>query len=104
MDYIAAQVFLDEKHERPEYISTNNNNNYIFSEINKYNIVITVFPDKEYGIFSAVIVVRNILYSFPNIRIGLIVSISGGALSQKYNICLGDIVINAPRDRKGSIF
>lgn len=27
-EYVAAQAFLDERHERPEYVSTNDNNDY----------------------------------------------------------------------------
>ena len=27
-EYVAAQAFLDEKHERLEYVSTNDNNDY----------------------------------------------------------------------------
>jgi hypothetical protein len=44
------------------------------------------------------------LYSFPNIRIGLIVGIGGGALSLKYNIRLSDIVVSASSDGKGGVF
>lgn len=44
------------------------------------------------------------LYSFPNIRIGLIVGIGGGAPSQKHDIRLGDIVVSAPPYGKGGVF
>jgi nucleoside phosphorylase len=44
------------------------------------------------------------LHSFPNIRIGLMVGIGGGAPSPKHDIRLGDIVVSAPRDEKGGVF
>ncbi|KAH8585617.1 hypothetical protein B0O99DRAFT_707593 [Bisporella sp. PMI_857] len=71
-EYVAAQAFLDEKHERPEHVFTNNNNNYTLSKVGRHNIVIAVLPDREYGTFSAAIVAKNMLHSFPNIKIGLI--------------------------------
>ncbi|XTI85085.1 hypothetical protein V2W45_1466039 [Cenococcum geophilum] len=61
-------------------MSFSNNNSYIVGKIRKYSIVITILPDGEYGIASVANIARDILYSFPNIRIGLIVGISGGAL------------------------
>jgi nucleoside phosphorylase len=103
-EYVAAQAFLDEKHERPEYISPHDNNDYILGKIRKHNIIIAVLPYGEYGISSIIGVAKDILNSFPNIRIGLIVGISGGTLSRKHDIRLGDIVISASSDGKGSMF
>jgi len=104
MKYVAAQAFLDKKHKWPEYISPNNNNNYILGRVGKHNAVIAVLPNGEYGISSAASVARDMLHSFPNVRIGLMVGISGGALSPKHNIRLGDIVVSAPCDGNGSMF
>jgi nucleoside phosphorylase len=44
------------------------------------------------------------MHSFPNIRIGLMVGIGGGAPSPKHDIRLGDIVVSAPREGKGGLF
>ncbi|KAJ5531396.1 hypothetical protein N7527_004789 [Penicillium freii] len=41
------------------------------------------------------------LYTFPNIRIGLMVGIGGGALNQQHDVRLGDIVVSSPRNGKG---
>jgi len=82
-EHVAAQVFLDEKHERPEFVSTNDNNYYTLGKIGKHNAVIAVLPDGEYGTSSAASLARDMLHSFPNIRIGLMVGIGGGAPSQK---------------------
>jgi nucleoside phosphorylase len=96
--------FIDEKHEGHEYMSVNNNNDYTLDKIGSHNVVIAVLPDSKYGISSAASVVRDILYSFPNVRISLMVGISGGVPSPKYDICLGDIVVSAPRDGNGGVF
>jgi nucleoside phosphorylase len=103
-EYVAAQAFLDEKHERPEYGSTNDNNDYTLGKVGKHNVVIAVLPDGEYGTSSAASVARDMLHSFPNVRIGLMIGIGGGAPSRKHDIRLGDIVISASRDEKGGVF
>ncbi|KAL6692003.1 hypothetical protein J3F84DRAFT_403077 [Trichoderma pleuroticola] len=103
-EYVAAQAFLDEKHEGPEYVSPNDNNDYTLGKIGKHNVVTAVLPGGEYGIASAAIVARDMLHSFPNVRIGLMVGIGGGAPSQKHDIRLGDIVVSVPRDGKGGVF
>ncbi|KAH0547754.1 hypothetical protein FGG08_000011 [Glutinoglossum americanum] len=103
-EYVAARAFLDEKHEGPESVSLNDNNDYTLGKFGKHNVVIAVLPEGEYGISSAVGVARDMLHSFPNIRIGLMVGIGGGAPSPKHDIRLGDIVVSAPRDGKGGVF
>ncbi|KAH8701007.1 nucleoside phosphorylase domain-containing protein, partial [Talaromyces proteolyticus] len=104
MECVAAQAFLDEKHKGPEYLSQNDNNDYTLGRIGKHNVVIAVLPDGEYGTSSAASVARDMLHSFPNVRIGLMVGIGGGAPSRKHDIRLGDIVVSAPRDGKGGVF
>jgi nucleoside phosphorylase len=93
-EYVAAQAFLDEEHEGPEYMSPNDNNDYILGKVGKHNVVIAILPDREYGTSSAAGVARDMLHSFPNVRIGLMVGIGGGAPSPKHDIRLGDIVIS----------
>jgi nucleoside phosphorylase len=102
-EYVAAQAFLDEKHEPPNYVALNDNNDYTLGKVGKHNVVIAVLPDGEYGTSSAASVARDMLSSFPNVRIGLMVGIGGGAPSRKHDIRLGDIVVSAPRDGKGSV-
>jgi nucleoside phosphorylase len=101
---VAAEAFLDEEHEEPEYISPNDNNNYTLGRIGKHNVVIAVLPSGEYGTTSAAIVARDMLHSFPNIRIGLMVGIGGGAPSPNHDIRLGDIVVSEPRGGIGGVF
>jgi hypothetical protein len=49
-------------------------------------------------------IVRDILYSFLNICIRLIVGISSSALSPNYNIYLGDIMVSSRNGGKGRVF
>jgi nucleoside phosphorylase len=103
-EYVAAQAFLDEIHEGPEYLSSNDNNDYTLGRVGKHKVVIAVLPDGEYGISAATGVAKDMSHSFPNVRIGLMVGIGGGAPSRKHDIRLGDIVVSAPRDGKSGVF
>ena len=103
-EYVAAQVFLDEKHDPPESVYPHDDNDYTLGRIGKHNVVIAVLPNGEYGISSATGVARDMLHSFPNIRIGLMAGIGGGAPTFKHDIRLGDIVVSAPCDGKGGVF
>lgn len=96
IEYVAAQAFLDEKHERPEYVSPNDNNDYTLGKIGRHNVVIAVHPSGEYGISSTASVARDMLHSFSNVRIGLLVGIGGGAPSPRHDIRLGDVVVGVP--------
>lgn len=103
-EYVAAQVFLDEKHEPPEYMPPNDHNDYTLGKLGKHNVVIAVLPNGEYGLSSATSIARDMLHSFPNVRIGLMVGIGGGAPSLKNDIRLGDVVVSVPRGGMGSVF
>jgi nucleoside phosphorylase len=103
-EYVAAQAFLDERHEEPEDVTTHDDNNYTLGRVGKHNIVIAVLPDGEYGISCATSVAKDMRHSFPNVRIGLMVGIGGGAPSRKHDIRLGDIVVSTPRDGNGGVF
>lgn len=103
-EYVAAQAFLDNKHDRPEYREPHDNNDYTLGSIGRHNVVIAVLPRGEYGISSATSVARDMLHSFPNVKIGLMVGIGGGAPSSKHDVRLGDIVVSIPGDGKGGVF
>lgn len=102
-EYIAAISFLDEKHGIPEYVSPNDNNNYTLGKIGEHNVVIAVLPKGEYGTARAASVASDMMHSFPNLRIGLMVGIGGGAPSQKHDIRLGDVVVSAPRSKNTGV-
>lgn len=100
---VAAQAFLDEEHEGPEDVSSNDDNDYTLGRVGKHNVVIVVLPMGEYGIAAAASVAKDLSHSFPNVRIGLMVGIGGGAPSQKHDIRLGDIVVSAPGNGDGGV-
>ena len=102
-EHVAAKAFLSEMHERPEHVPPNDNNDYTLGRVGKHNVVIALLPDGEYGTSSAATVANDMLRSFPEIRIGLMVGIGGGAPNQKHDIRLGDIVVSSPRDGKGGV-
>ena len=102
-EYVAAQACLDEIHERPEAVSANDPNDYTVGKIGKHLVVLAVLPDGEYGLSSAASVASNLLLSFPNVRIGLMVGIGGG-VPTIHDIRLGDVVVSSPRSGKGGVF
>ncbi|KAI3570622.1 hypothetical protein IWW34DRAFT_825064 [Fusarium oxysporum f. sp. albedinis] len=104
IESVAAQAFLDEEHEGPRAVAQNDNNNYALGRIGSHNIVIAVLPDGEYGTAVAAAVARDMLGSFPNIRIGLLVGVGGGAPSPNHDIRLGDIVVSSRDSGKGGVF
>jgi nucleoside phosphorylase len=102
-EYVAAKCFLDERHEVPDQVTTHDNNNYTLGMIGKHNVVIAALPFGEYGISSAASVARDMVHTFPNIRIGLMVGVGGGAPGPGHDIRLGDVVVGVSRAGKGSV-
>ncbi|CAI6101034.1 unnamed protein product [Clonostachys chloroleuca] len=96
IESVAARAFLNEEHDGPRHIAEHDNNSYILGRIGSHNVVIAVLPDGEYGTNSAATVARDMLHSFPNVRVGLMVGIGGGAPSPKHDIRLGDVVVSRP--------
>ncbi len=103
-EYVAAQVFLDQEHTPPAFIATHDNNNYTLGRIGEHNVAIAVLPGGEYGTASAATVARDMLHTFSNIRIGLMVGIGGGAPTLEHDIRLGDVVVSEPRNGLGGVF
>ncbi|KAI1737987.1 putative WD-repeat protein [Xylaria scruposa] len=102
-EHIAAVAFLDEKHGRPAIQDPNDDNSYTLGRYGDHNTVIAVLPSGEYGKSSAASVARDMLRSFPNIRIGLMVGIGGGAPSRNNDIRLGDVVVSIPSNGRGGV-
>ncbi|KAF6806344.1 G-protein beta WD-40 repeats containing [Colletotrichum sojae] len=102
-EFVAAKVFLDGTHEPPASVAAHDNNHYALGRIGKHNVVVAVLPDGEYGESSAAVVARD-LHSFPNVRVGLMVGVGGGAPSPDHDVRLGDVVVSSPRDGYGGVF
>lgn len=101
---VAGQQFLDERHEEPQFVAQHDNNTYSLGKISRHNVVMASLPKGEYGTTTAVNVARDMLYSFPNIRIRLMVNIGGGAPSKSHDIRLGDIVVSSRDSDNGGVF
>ncbi|KAJ5469183.1 hypothetical protein N7475_006935 [Penicillium sp. IBT 31633x] len=104
VEYVAAQEFLDEEHEKPSSVSPNDTNDYTLGKMYEHNVVIAVLPNGEYGTASAANVATNMLSTFHNVRIGLMVGIGGGVPSEKHDVHLGDVVVSAPSGGEGGVF
>ncbi|KAI8208235.1 hypothetical protein K4K52_001492 [Colletotrichum sp. SAR 10_76] len=103
-EFVAAQAFLDEEHAGPRQTARHDNNSYVLGKASGHNVVIATLPNGQYGTTSAATVARDMLHSFPNVRIGLMVGIGGGAPSQKHDIRLGDVVVSTPNGGRGGVF
>ncbi|KND91598.1 hypothetical protein TOPH_03889 [Tolypocladium ophioglossoides CBS 100239] len=103
-EYVAAQEFLDEEYGTPASVAPRDDNSYTLGRVGEHKVVIAALPSGEYGTASASRVGANMLTSFPNIRIGLMVGIAGGAPSVENDVRLGDIVISVPQDGEGGVF
>lgn len=101
---VAAQQFLDEKHDAPEHVAPHDNNIYTLGKIGRHDIVMATLPEGEYGTTSAATVARDMLHSFPNIRIGLMVGIGGGVWTAKHDVRLGDVVVSTRDGGQGGVF
>ncbi|UKZ60438.1 uncharacterized protein TrAtP1_001719 [Trichoderma atroviride] len=62
-----------------------------------HNVVIASPPFWAYSA-SVATVARDMMLSFQNVRIALMVGIGGGVPSKSHDIRLGDIVVGAPKD------
>ncbi|KLP10572.1 uncharacterized protein Y057_3779 [Fusarium fujikuroi] len=69
----------------------------------KHDVVVASLPRAEYGIAPAASVARDMLRTFPNIRVGLMVGIGGGAPRPEHDIRLGDVVVSVPPGAKGRV-
>ncbi|KAF4549304.1 Hypothetical protein D9617_22g066500 [Elsinoe fawcettii] len=103
-EFTAARLFLDKSLGLPTQIGLHDNNAYATGIIHGHHVVIAAGPAGEYGTTTAATVARDMLSSFPNIRIGLMVGIGGGAPSPRNDIRLGDVVVATPADGTGGIF
>ncbi|KAG7149773.1 putative ankyrin repeat protein like [Verticillium longisporum] len=103
-EFVAAQAFLDEEHDPPRHVAPHDNNSYVLGTVGSHNVVIAVLPDTEYGTTSAATVARDMLHSFPNVRIGLMVGIGGGAPRlPEHDVRLGDVVVSRAGGGKGGV-
>lgn len=105
LEATAATALLDAKHPKLDQ-APGDSNAYTLGRIGKHNIVIGRIPLGTMGESAATAVAKDMLRSFPNIRIGLLVGIGGGAPgppsdNPEKDIRLGDIVVSKPGIKNG---
>ncbi|KAJ3454403.1 hypothetical protein MRS44_018297 [Fusarium solani] len=103
-EHVAAQVFLDEEYDGPYHKPPTDSNDYTLGKIKEHNVVIAVLPAGEYGVATAAQVAANMMRTFPNTKLGLMVGIGGGAPRHRRDVRLGDIVVSVPRNGLGGVF
>jgi nucleoside phosphorylase len=102
-EYIAACLFLDEEHARPDHVSANDKNQYTLGKMSGHNIVIALISDHEYEYGSATAAAKGMIGSFPDVRVCLLVGIGGGAPTAEHDVRFGDIVIGSRRGGTGGM-
>jgi nucleoside phosphorylase len=102
-EYIAARLFLDEKHEPPDDLPPRDANSYTLGRIGAHNVAIAVLPHLQYGNVGAANVAKDMMHAFASIRVGLMVGIAGGAPSVRNDIRLGDVVVSTATGRNSAV-
>ncbi|KAL8301475.1 hypothetical protein RB593_000335 [Gaeumannomyces tritici] len=104
-ELLAASQFLDKRHNKPTSRHPNDTNNYTLGSIGPHNVVMACLPMGNIGTASAAVVATNLVNSFPNVRLGLMVGIGGGAPRlPNHDIRLGDVVVSSPGNGNGGVF
>ncbi|KAL8393528.1 hypothetical protein RB595_003322 [Gaeumannomyces hyphopodioides] len=103
-ELVAASEFLDKEHNPPTSRHPSDTNNYTLGSIGPHNVVMACLPTGSIGTTSAAVVATHMINSFPNVRLGLMVGIGGGApRPRKHNIRLGDVVVSSPVNCNGGV-
>ncbi|KAF4626009.1 hypothetical protein G7Y89_g12153 [Cudoniella acicularis] len=102
-EYSAVGELLDEEFNSPSGLSIHDVNAYIFGRIGDHYVVVACLAMGKYGLASAASVAGDMLRSFPDIRIRLMVGIGGGAPSKKHDVRLGDVVVSTPMGKRGGV-
>lgn len=93
----AVLAVLDEEYERPAAKYPQDDNTYVLGRIHKHNVVIACLPVRNYGTASAATVAKDLLRTYHNVHLGLMVGIGGGIPYLPTNdIRLGDVVVSQP--------
>lgn len=101
----AARAMLDEDRGIAHFNEDGDPNTYALGRIHQHNVVIACLPAGIDGTNAATTVAQNLLRTFPQIRIGLLVGIGGGIpdLAKGVDIRLGDVVVSQPSGEHGGV-
>lgn len=102
-DHAAAKALLDKEHPIFERPASRDNNIYTLGEVAKHNVVITALPDGKHGLSETACLGRDMMHTFPNIKIGLSVGVAGGVPGPRKDIRFGDVVVGTEVYRSVSV-
>lgn len=78
-EFAAAKGMMDEEHGEPQTSpATADNNSYVLGSMGIFKVVVACLPMRQLGAFSAAAVAKEMLFSFPRIRVGMLVGICAG--------------------------
>jgi nucleoside phosphorylase len=109
IEMAAAKGMLDEEHGDPQNSPQQaDDNTYLLGCIGYHKVVVACLPKHEIGSSSAAAVAKDMLFTFPNIKIGLLVGIGGGIPDcdggdDEPDIRLGDVVISSDKKNGGVV-
>ena len=102
----AAKGMMDTIHGRPQTAPADaDHNTYVLGTIGKFKVVVTSLPLHHIGVCSATASAKEMLFTFPKIRIGLLVGIGAGIpdTTNERDIRLGDVVIGSDSAHGGVV-
>ncbi|TIA37986.1 Pfs, NACHT and ankyrin domain protein [Aureobasidium pullulans] len=101
----AAIAMFDEQHDNPLDFEKHpsDSNPYHCGRIENHNVVVACLPHGIYGTTSAATTASSMLFSFPNVKVGLMVGIGAAIPSDANDIRLGDVVVSLPHGRSGGV-
>ncbi|KAJ5160570.1 uncharacterized protein N7482_007574 [Penicillium canariense] len=104
VEMAAAKGMMDEEHGEPRTPPADaDQNTYILGSMGKFKIAVACLPMHQVGTSSAAVAARDMLFTFPNIRIGLLVGIGAGVPDENNDIRLGDVVLSSDAKNGGVI-
>ncbi|KAI9371162.1 hypothetical protein BJX61DRAFT_548493 [Aspergillus egyptiacus] len=106
VEFAAARGMLDEEHGEPQSpLADADNNSYVLGTIGKFKVVVACLPLHQLGAASAAASAKEMLFTFPKIRVGLLVGIGAGipGVDDDPDIRLGDVVVGTSSKTGGVI-
>ncbi|KAF7178085.1 hypothetical protein CNMCM7691_006743 [Aspergillus felis] len=106
VELAAAKGMMDKVHGEPQTPPAEaDNNSYILGSMGSFNVVAARLPIHQVGSSSATAVAKEMLFTFPRIRVGLLVGIGAGIpdYDNDVDIRLGDVVISSSPQTGGVV-
>ncbi|KAF5545174.1 ankyrin repeat [Fusarium mexicanum] len=101
-ELVAACELLDEELEGTVPTPAEDNNIYTLGKIRDHHVVIAAMPRGQTGLVNAAVAARDMVRTFPNVRLGFMVGIGGG-VPTTLDIRLGDVVVGSPSYQSGGL-